>query len=94
MFVEHLNNLAESKSIVMFGVINTDLVPFADKLEGSTQGVIEVSSIKSFVKRDRATGRITESYSVSEKAYQAALDIMGYPVSLEGGQYQDDIITG
>jgi hypothetical protein len=92
-FVESLNNFAEDKSLVILGAINTEIVPFAAKLEGSCQGVVNVSSITGFSKRDRAGGRSSALYLLSEKAIAAGIAIMRYPEARVSGTGHGEFIT-
>jgi hypothetical protein len=92
-FVESLNNFAEDKSLVILGAVNTEIVPFAAKLEGSCQGVINVSSITGFSKRDRAGGRGSVTYTVTDKARRAGIAIMRYPEDRISGAGYGDFIT-
>lgn len=86
MFVERLDALGVARSIVFLGVLNTELVPFASKLYGATQGVIHANNAYSFSKSDRVTGRKTIHHSIKRTAVEIALGTMRY-VQQDGGDY-------
>lgn len=78
MFVERLDALGVAKSIVFLGVTNTELVPFAEKLYGATQGLIVAQSASTFTKSDRVTGRRSVQHQIPQNAVTIALRTMGY----------------
>lgn len=77
-FCTTLNNFATRHNIVLLGTINSDLVPFASKLDGVCQGVIQATAADSFTKHERASGRVPQSFSIPEKARDAAAASLGY----------------
>jgi len=70
-FCGAMQQMAVKANIVLVGLVNNDLVPFADKLEGVTEGAIEVDGagvcrIRS--RRDRSFRRVDCSRHVGEAA--------------------------
>jgi hypothetical protein len=85
MFVDRLDSYGVSKAIIWLGVINSELVPFAYKLYGATQGIIDVTTYNTFTKRDRVTSRDPRAYRISNDAVQLALQTMRYEARATNG---------
>jgi len=78
MFIERLDRLAQERNICLLGTINTQFVSFADNLKGATQGIIKITSYRSFTKIDRVGGRRSSSYTLDPIYTIAGLQAMGY----------------
>lgn len=78
MFVERLNAFAERYALIILGVVNSEQVPFVERLYGATQGIINVETATAFNKRDRVTGRDKRSFTVPNIALRNALAAMRY----------------
>lgn len=78
LFVEQLDLLATTRSLILIGVVNSELVPFAAKLYGAVQGLINAQTARSFTKNDRAGGRTGDTYELPVVALKSALATMRY----------------
>jgi hypothetical protein len=94
-FVKTLDTRLIQLNIVGIGTLNEDLVPFAALLEGACQGMVRVIDRLTFEKKERATGRLPSTYSVSSDSAEAALALMHYPDKIDATQTRStkDLIT-
>lgn len=77
-FCAHLNNFGERNDIVILGTVNSDLTPFAVKLDGACQGMIQANSADHFAKHERATGRVAADFTIPKYAVARAARSLGY----------------
>jgi hypothetical protein len=93
IFVKTLDKWAMQRNLVVLGVVNEDLVPFVSLLEGACQGMVIPISVSSFTKKDRATGRIDETYDLPEESVAAGIALMRYPALREKHTASRDFVT-
>lgn len=91
MFATRLNSIGEQRNVIILGLINAEQVPFADRLYGATQGLINVLTASRFRKKDRVTARRASDYTLSSKAVEAALRDMRYEVSDDSAVASSDM---
>jgi len=78
LFTEQLDLLGTTRALIILGVVNSELVPFAAKLYGAAQGLINVTAANTFTKNDRAGGRTGELHELPHVATKSALATMRY----------------
>lgn len=78
-FVVAMEQFAVSRNLAIIGVVNDDLVPFANKLEGMAEGVIIVHSPGRFSMRTRYD-RMVHEYKLDDNAVEAGAMYLHYPV--------------
>jgi hypothetical protein len=93
VFVEQLNNFAEKYSLVMIGVVSSDMIPFVSKLFGSCQGSIIAAGPKQFLKKQRSSGRLDEMLMITKDQLQAAVAALNYPEKLDDNYVFGGLIT-
>jgi len=76
-FCARLTQWALERGVVVIGIVSTDLVPFVSKLEGVTEGLINVVNATTFKKRDRID-RTNVTLSVPQEAVNRAASVLGY----------------
>jgi len=76
-FVEKMEALAIDNDIAILGLVNADLVPFASKLEGITEGIIDILPNGRANQRNRTVRRMTE-FTVGKDARKIAAEWLGY----------------
>lgn len=81
MWCTKISSLCQQKNIIMIGIVNDELVPFADKLDGVVKGIIAVSSPYSATIQDRASGRAPVMYAADKADVSAAAAWMRYPAA-------------
>jgi len=77
-FVVSLNQFALKNGVVIIGVVNLDLVPFAPKLEAMCEGLIEVSKPGTIKMRNRFYRNFKEIAIPEDVMNQVGNDIFGY----------------
>lgn len=70
--------MAREHNVCLIGTLNSELFPFVDKLEGATEGRIQIMAPGRLIVRDRST-RKDRPIDVDPKSMNTALDILGYP---------------
>lgn len=88
IFLDRLSYLASRANIAILAVINSSLIPYADKLYGATWGRITVLNARTIVVEDRseASGRAAKQVQLPESAVRATLAAFKYPLT-SGGNY-------
>lgn len=77
-FCERMQAWAVERKLVIIGVVNYDLVPFADKLEGIVEGIFKVRRPGVFDIRNRVTRQSTEVTLPQEDLDYALRDFFKY----------------
>jgi len=77
-FVVAMEEFAVTHHLAIFGVINDDLVPFASKLEGMSEGIATIHSPGVFSVRSRFDRRVRECV-IDDSALDAAGEFLHYP---------------
>jgi len=77
-FCVEMERMALEHNVAIFGVINDDLVPFAAKLEGMTEGIVTVHSAGNFSIRSRLD-RVSHQIQIESDAVDAAAAFLHYP---------------
>lgn len=62
-----INSTAEEIGVTVIGVLNSSLFPRVEDLYGACSGRILATNWQSFVKEERATGRVTEAFTVPDQ---------------------------
>jgi len=77
-FVVAMEAIALDLNIAILGIINTDLVPFSDKLEGVTEGLISVEGPGVFRYRQRSDRKTTFA-RLPRRALDMGAEFLHYP---------------
>jgi len=93
-FTFRLNNLLADKGIIGLATLNSQLVPFANLLDGACQGMIDVNSPDSFSKHERASGRQQQTYQVGQSELNLAAQSLGYMGNIEASAYRSGFMVG
>jgi len=77
-FVVQMEAIAVAANLVICGIVNTDLVPFVDQLEGVTEGLIQVTGPGMFSYRQR-NSRKWQSVTLDAKYVAMGAEFLHYP---------------
>jgi len=76
-FVEKMEELAVANNLAILGLVNADLVPFAARLEGITEGLIDILPGGRLTQRNRTLRKWTDA-TLKPESRVAAATWLGY----------------
>jgi len=82
--------LAIRHNIVIFGIVNDDLVPFADQLEGMTEGIVSIVAPGVVATRNRNTRQLIQ-FGLAMSDFDSGKAFLGYSQRLDSAARYLDI---
>jgi len=77
-FTVAMEAMAVAKNLVILGIVNNDLVPFVDKLEGVTEGLVSVEGPGMLRYRQRSDRKLTYC-ELPKRAVDLGAEFLHYP---------------
>jgi len=77
-FCVWLSKFCRDRRIICLGVINYDLVPFANKLDAMSVGILDIGAYNRAIRHDRGTGRREEPLILPPDWVALGSEKMGY----------------
>lgn len=89
-FFRMLNRVCVSRNVLLFAVINTDVLPVSLSFEGVTEGIALINAPGRMALKSRAGGRERLSINLAADLIDGAAQDFGYPSRKRRGSFSDD----